>query len=236
MLWTAFILGFVGSFHCLGMCGPIAMAMQGKQGNHNHWHTVLERLLYNLGRSVTYALLGGIAGLLGKSLVWLIGYQVYIAAILGVMLLLVGLFSVNPETFLMKIPVLGSWFGVVRKQLGKLLREAGLHNFFTIGLLNGFLPCGLVYMALVNAVAIGSMTQGMSYMLMFGIGTMPLMLSAALAGQFVSMNFRNHVKRLYPYVFVLMGGLLIFRAYNVGTSSNITDDMTLSNKTEMICH
>lgn len=234
MIWTAFVLGFVGSFHCLGMCGPIAMALHGKDASKSK--IVAERLLYNLGRALTYTLMGAFAGVLGKGLTWVVGYQVYLTVILGVLLVLIGVFSLNPEKFLLKIPLIGQWFTFVRKQLGQFMREAGWHSFFTIGLMNGFLPCGLVYMALVNAVAIGTVSGGATYMLMFGLGTLPLMLGVAIAGEFVNTNYRSYVKRLYPMVFVLMGGILLWRAYNVGTSSNITDKAVTSSEQEIICH
>ncbi|WP_281613392.1 sulfite exporter TauE/SafE family protein [Flammeovirga sp. SubArs3] len=230
---TALGMGFAGSFHCLGMCGPIALAIQG--GKSQGPQQIFDRLLYNFGRATTYTLLGGFAGLLGQGLSWLVGYQVYLTAFLGVMMLAFGVFAVNPDKLLSFIPFLGGWFQFVRKQLGKFLRNAKWYNFFSIGIMNGFLPCGLVYMAMIAALSTSSISEGMSYMFMFGLGTIPMMFAVAVAGQFIETKVRNQVRRIYPVLFLAMGSLLLLRAYNIHQSSQQMTDKPME-EVEMKCH
>jgi sulfite exporter TauE/SafE len=167
-LWTAFVMGLVGSLHCVGMCGPIALSLpyQGRQ----KWIAAVNVLLYNFGRIATYALLGIIIGLFGRGF-FLAGFQSYISIGLGVLLLLIAFFSVNVEGQLLKIPgfqKLNSW---VQGQLGRLLRQKGSGKLFIIGSLNGLLPCGLVYMGIVGAVTTGEIVHSALYMASFGLGT-----------------------------------------------------------------
>lgn len=230
---TALGLGFAGSFHCLGMCGPIALAIQG--GKTSGAKLVVDRLLYNLGRAFTYGLLGAFAGLIGHGLSWLIGYQVYLTLFLAVMMIVFGVFTVNPDKLLKLIPFLGEWFQFVRKQLGKFMRQAKWHTFFSIGIMNGFLPCGLVYMAMLTALSTGSVTEGMGYMFAFGLGTIPMMFAVAIAGQFIETKVRNNVRKIYPVLFLAMGVLLLWRAYNIHQSSQGIDTKP-ADQVEMKCH
>ncbi|GAA4827424.1 sulfite exporter TauE/SafE family protein [Algivirga pacifica] len=233
MIWTALLLGAVGSLHCVGMCGPLALAMQGKTTSWGQ--VVMERLAYNMGRTLTYMVLGALAGFLGHGLVWVVGYQVYITAVLGIMLLLIGVFSVNPERYVLKIPYLGSFFQSLRKSMGKFLRKTGIHNYFTTGILNGFLPCGLVYMAMFNAVALGNSWEGAMYMLMFGLGTTPLMLVVTIAGHSLKSKVAPILRKLYPAVFIIMGSMLVWRAYNIGTAETIANPIE-ANESGVQCH
>ncbi|ANQ51131.1 sulfite exporter TauE/SafE family protein [Flammeovirga sp. MY04] len=230
---TALGLGFAGSFHCLGMCGPIALAIQG--GQTSGPKLFLDRLLYNLGRAITYGFLGAIAGLIGHGLSWLVGYQVYLTVFLAVMMIAFGIFTINPDKLLNMVPFLGGWFQWIRKQLGKFMRDAKWYNFFTIGVLNGFLPCGLVYMAMIAALSTGNAFEGMSYMIAFGMGTIPMMFGVAVAGQFLEAKVRSKVKKIYPVLFLAMGALLMMRAYNIHESSKELAEKPME-QVEMKCH
>jgi len=211
MLWAAFLTGLVGSLHCVGMCGPIALALP-YQGQ-SKWAASANVLLYNLGRVTTYSVIGTVIGLLGKGL-FLAGFQAYFSIGLGVMLLLVALFSVNVEHRLLMIPALRNLNQWVKAKLGALLKRNDPQTLFFIGALNGLLPCGLVYVAVVGAVAMGSITQSAMYMALFGIGTIPLMLLTAIAGQFISLKWRNKIKRLLPVFLVAFAILFILRGVN----------------------
>lgn len=202
--------GFWGSFHCLSMCGPIAMALNA--GQSFRWQILIERLLYNFGRAFTYTLLGAVVGLLGQSLVWVIGYQVYISWLLGLSLIAAGLLAIDPDRLLVKIPFLHAWLKTLRKLMTKYLVKGGKRTFFTLGLLNGFLPCGMVYLGLAGALASGTAWQGALYMFVFGLGTMPALLFASFAGKFINRHLRGKVRRLYPLVFISLGLFIIFRA------------------------
>lgn len=208
MLWTAFTIGILGSLHCVGMCGPIALALpyQGR----NRWVATSNVLLYNTGRIITYSLLGLVIGLLGQGL-FLAGLQTHVSIGLGVLLLIIAVFSINVEARLLRVPALTHLNDWVKKQLASLLRHHGRKSLLLIGMLNGLLPCGLVYMAIVGAVAAGGMLQGVAYMALFGLGTVPLMLATAMAGQFINLRLRNRLRKLIPLFLVAFAILFIAR-------------------------
>jgi len=210
-LWTAFTIGLLGSLHCVGMCGPIALSLpyQGSQRVYAAGNV----LLYNLGRVATYSLLGIIIGMVGRGF-FLAGFQSYVSIGLGVLLLAIALFSINVESRLLQIPLMQGLNAWVKKQLGKLLRQRGPSRLFLIGLLNGLLPCGLVYMAIAGALAAGSIFDSALYMSLFGIGTIPLMMATALAGQFIKLQWRTRLRRLVPAFLVAFAVLFILRGLN----------------------
>lgn len=208
MLWTAFTIGLFGSLHCVGMCGPIALAMP--YGTQNRWQTIGKILLYNLGRTATYVLLGIIIGLLGEG-IFLAGMQRWLSVFMGVGILVIAMFSINVESRLLKASGIGRFYFFVKSQLGKHLKNDSRLAFFQTGFLNGFLPCGLVYMAIIGAVTIGSIEGSALYMFLFGLGTIPLMLATVLLGHLVNFKVRNKIKKLYPVFLVGLAALLIFR-------------------------
>ncbi|GJM32873.1 MAG: membrane protein [Saprospiraceae bacterium] len=208
MLWTAFTIGLFGSLHCVGMCGPIALALPYQK--QSRLYGVWKVLLYNLGRTTTYVFLGVLIGLLGEGL-FLAGMQRWLSIGIGITLLVIALFSIPVESRLLQSPMIGRFFLSLKTSLGKLLNKDASSNFFKIGLLNGFLPCGLVYMAIVGALTMGSIQGGATYMLLFGLGTIPLMLGTALAGQMAGFRIRNQLKRLYPIFLIALAILFIFR-------------------------
>jgi sulfite exporter TauE/SafE len=209
-LWTAFTIGLLGSFHCVGMCGPIAMSLPYGQ---NRWTAARHAVTYNLGRTVTYILIGSLFGLLGKG-VFLAGYQSAFSIGLGVLLLIMALFSSNLESTFFRIPILQKGLFRLKEALGRLLKIRTNPSFFSIGLLNGLLPCGLVYMAVVGAVSTASVWKGAAYMGLFGLGTIPLMLTIALAGNWIGIKWRNRIRSVLPVILVAMAVLFIFRGLN----------------------
>jgi len=211
MLWTAFTIGLVGSLHCVGMCGPIALALpyQGK----NKVFAAGNLLLYNGGRILTYSLLGLIIGIAGRGL-FLAGVQTYVSIGLGVLLLLAALFSINIEAHMQRIPLLGKLNGWVSRTLARMLRSKSGSALFIIGMLNGLLPCGLVYMAIVGALTGGGILEGAGFMAFFGLGTLPLMLATSMAGQFINLRWRNRLRKLVPVFLVIFAVLFIVRGLN----------------------
>lgn len=210
MLWTAFLLGFLGSFHCVGMCGPIALAVGGGKGKSYFSH----KILYNLGRSVTYALLGLLVGSLGFSLS-LAGVQQIFSIVAGVIILVFALMYKRSDQFLV-IPALSGIVIWVKRQLNKSLKAGGTFAFFATGLANGLLPCGMVYMALVAALALQSPLLGAVYMFFFGIGTIPLLLVLMYSGSVFSLRVRQRFQQAIPYLGVVIGVLFIFRGLGLG--------------------
>lgn len=211
-LWTAFLLGFVGSLHCAGMCGPLALALPvvGK----TRAMFFLSRLTYNFGRIVTYGSLGVLFGLLGATFA-LAGLQRWLSLGAGVVIL-IGLLA--SSRFAVGTPAvkLVVW---VKSGLGKMLQRRSFASLFTLGLLNGLLPCGLVYVACAGATATGSLLTGAEYMLGFGLGTLPMMLGIGLAGRSLQSMFRFQTQRVITASLVIVAVLLILRGMALGIPS-----------------
>lgn len=216
--WTAFTLGLVGSLHCVGMCGPIAMALPYQSSYR--WQVAGKMLLYQSGRILTYTLLGTVLGLFGMGM-FIAGIQTYVSLILGILLVIIVLFSWNMESQLLKIPALQRLNQWVKQQLGHLLRKPGFSSLFLVGMLNGLLPCGLVYMAIIGALTTHNIAEGAIYMASFGLGTLPLMLATSVAGQFIGISWRNRLRKLIPVVLLAIAALLIMRGVNFVLPSDL---------------
>lgn len=230
MIYSGFILGFLGSFHCLVMCGPIAMALAGT-GNQK-WKTIGKRLVYNLGRTFTYIVLGAIVGLIGESITFLWGYQIYISVLLGIFFVAMGVFAQNPENFMMRMPMVSGFFSWIRQELSRHIKNNGWDTHFVIGMLNGFLPCGLVYMALAGALATGFISDSIVYMAFFGLGTIPMMLLLAIAGKWASTSLRSKMKKLYPAIFIMLGLFLVYRGLTIDMKANPSSETGV----EVLCN
>jgi len=211
-VYTAFALGALGSFHCVGMCGPIALALPfpGKASSQR----LLGSLLYNLGRIFTYGCMGAIFGLLGQSFA-LAGIQQSLSVGLGVAIILAVLLPpalfrrLNPNTKLAGI------IARVKQQMQHLFGMRTYPSMFMIGSLNGLLPCGLVYLGLAGATASASMSAGAVYMLLFGLGTWPVMLLTTFFGQWINLSLRNRIRSAMPYVVACMGIVFILRGMSL---------------------
>lgn len=209
LLWTAFLLGFLGSAHCAGMCGPLAL-MLPTTGN-SRMKFLYGRIFYNSGRILTYAVLGAIFGLLGHTFA-LAGLQRWVSLIAGAGIL-IGLLA-SPRVIVAGPTTRAvSW---VKSRLGKLLQRRATSTLFGIGLLNGLLPCGLVYTACAAATTSSTVTGGVEYMALFGLGTLPMMLALSLAGQKLQFALRFKLQRLIPASLLLVGCLLLLRGMDLG--------------------
>lgn len=212
MLLTAFLLGFLGSFHCMGMCGPIALALP--LSTKERWGIVWASSTYNLGRVLTYAFIGLIFGAIGWG-IELAGAQKVLSVILGFSLLAFALIPQRMEGAILSLPVLSPFFSWIKQRISKLFQKSTWQNQLSIGVLNGFLPCGLVYVAIAGAMGMGNMWSGATFMAAFGLGTLPMMMGLAVVGQFVPANLRQRFKRLAPVVMLAFALLLISRGFNV---------------------
>ena len=210
MLWTAFVLGFLGSFHCVGMCGPIALAVGGNGGRK----FLSNKIIYNLGRSLTYATLGLIVGGLGFSLS-LAGIQQGLSVAMGLLIVLLSLSYKKADQFL-TIPALSGAVSWIKNHLAHYLKSGSKFAFFSTGLVNGLLPCGMVYMALVVAMGMQSPLLGASYMLFFGLGTIPMLLALMISGSFLPIIRRQQFQKAIPYLGLLIGLLMVFRGLGLG--------------------
>lgn len=221
-LWTAFVMGLVGSMHCAGMCGPIAVSLPYRVGLQPREETFLKILTYNLGRILTYALMGFVFGLIGKSF-FTMGIQKWVLIILAIVLILIAIFSIDIEYQSLKIPVIKKFNIFIQKKLSLSIKNPSVLSFLYIGILNGFLPCGLVYMAIMAAITVGSVIQGIMYMILFGFGTLPLMMALGFGGNLISMKFRTFLRKLYPVFMILFAVLFLMRAFKFGNLSSDFD-------------
>ncbi len=203
IFWSAFLLGITGSFHCLGMCAPLMWLIP--HGGRGTLFFVLTRFLYQFGRILTYAIFGAAAGFFGQGLVFQPLQSVFLL-FLGIFLLFAAVFSFNPDNITAKIPFLNGLSFRLSAFLGKYLKNKS--NFFIAGVLNAFLPCGLVYTALLGAVGSGDWANGTLYMFIFGSGTFPFLFLISLTGKPLSERFKEIFRRFYPLV--LLGTAAIF--------------------------
>lgn len=215
--WAAFTIGLLGSLHCVGMCGPIAAALP--YPSQKKIYLIESVLLYNGGRVLTYGFLGFLFGILGASFS-LAGLQQVISIAIGILFLIAGLFSFNLEKTVLKWQWTNRIYFFVKSRLGIFLQKKSMRSLFFIGLLNGLLPCGLVYLALAGAISSGSISGGVLWMIAFGLGTIPLMLLTALSGNWVSLSVRNIFKKAYPFILIVFALLFLVR----GVLVEIPDD------------
>lgn len=215
MLLSALIFGLLGSFHCIGMCGPIAFLLP--LDRDRKWRKFLQIFLYHTGRLFSYSIIGLSFGIAGRGFS-LFGLQQQLSIIVGsIMIILVllpkkKLGRFNPENLNFKI------VRDLKNYLGKELKKKNPDTYFTVGFLNGFLPCGLVYMAVFGAVSGGSAIYGSLYMIIFGLGTIPLMTSAIWLGNTISVKNRSYIRKLIPICIAMMAVLFILRGLGLGIS------------------
>jgi sulfite exporter TauE/SafE len=208
-LWTAFILGLVGSLHCAGMCGPLTLALPVSGSSTLSFTT--GRIAYNLGRVVTYCLLGVVFGAIGKSLL-LAGVQRWVSITLGASLL-GGLFISRKLSVLKPTMALVS---ILKMKMSGLLRQRSFSALTALGMLNGLLPCGLVYVAGAGATVSGGMLDSVSYMAAFGVGTIPLMLAISVSGKLIPFSLRLRLQKAIPVSVFILATLLILRGLSLG--------------------
>ncbi len=213
MLITAFVLGLVGSLHCVGMCGPIAFMLPVDRTNN--YKKVTQIAVYHIGRIFAYSLIGLIFGLIGKSL-YIFGFQQQLSIGVGVLMILA---VVVPQSVFNKYHFSKPIYRLISKvksALGSALKKKTADTFLTIGFLNGFLPCGLVYMALFAAIASGNALNGSLYMATFGLGTVPFLSTAFYFSHFLKGAARQKIQKIIPVFVVLIGVIFIFRGLGLG--------------------
>ena len=223
---TAIFFGLLGSFHCLGMCGPIAFALPLRRDSI--FHEVIGLSAYHTGRVLVYSILGLFTGLIASSLALFELQQVF-SIVFGFSIILIVLF---PRIF-GKANFVNKAIVPVQKKIGTFFKKQGITSLFSIGLLNGLLPCGLVYMAIAASLLSGSALGGIKYMVLFGLGTIPMMSIIALGGNRITSKLRFKIKRFIPYVLIFFGIIFILRGLNLGipyispnVESHATSDKT----------
>ena len=231
---AAFFIGLVGSLHCIGMCGPIAIALPVPDSNNLSFFT--GRILYNLGRVVTYSFLGAVLGLLGGRIA-LAGAQQVVSIILGVVIIIAVLLPQKYKNYFAQHPLIQKLAQPLKANIGVLFKKGTFSAMFLIGILNGFLPCGLVYVALAGAIASGDAISGAAVMILFGLGTVPAMFAATIMGKFINVGIRTKIRKAVPILALILGLIFVLRGMNLGIpyiSPKLSTQTEVSS--EMECH
>lgn len=211
LLINGFILGLAANLHCLGMCGPIALAIPLKRGSTGQ--IFQGALAYNFGRIFTYSLLGMLVGTIGLS-VTTIGFLQGMSIACGILLLLVAWHKWFGNIFTRSfgLPTLQRWVG---SRMGRLLKSNSSFKLAPLGMLNGLLPCGMVFAGLLNAILASNPWIGALSMLAFGLGTLPSMMAVAFAAQKIGQGARARFNQIVPYMLTVVGILIILRGMNL---------------------
>lgn len=233
MLYTALIFGLISSFHCVGMCGPIAMMLP--VDHKNQTKKSLQIATYHLGRITAYAFLGILFGILGKGF-YLAGLQQNVSIIVGILMILV---VVIPERTFAKYnfskPVY-KLISNIKSSLGNQFKKKSFDALFTIGLFNGFLPCGLVYAALFGAIAMQNVLLSTSYMILYGLGTIPLMTAVVYFSEVIKYPLRSKLQKIIPVVSIIIGSLFILRGLGLNIDYISPGNLSLFVQANASCH
>lgn len=209
-IYAALIMGLAGSLHCAGMCGPIALLISA---SGNGKRSVSGALLYNSGRIVSYAVFGSLSGLAGGAMLFFGGQQ-WLSIVAGIVILIALILSRYHIPALKKASAPFSNF--IRTKLSGVIRNRKPGSMLTMGILNGLLPCGLVYAAIGGAAATGSVLNGALFMAVFGASTLPVMFTLSLVGTRLSPTFQHKLVKAVPYTIAIMALLLIVRGMGLG--------------------
>lgn len=212
-IFSGFVIGLLGSFHCIGMCGPIVLALPIDYKSRTD--LIIGRMMYNIGRVITYTLIGIIVGAIGQK-VYVIGAQQYASVGFGVIILISVFLPASVKNSFNKIFLIQWINSFVKKSFSKLIGTAKLSNLFLFGLINGLLPCGFVYVALAGAISIGNIISSAVFMALFGLGTVPIMFATSLFGGFINNNLRTRINKLLPVLTIILAILFILRGLNLG--------------------
>lgn len=213
MLYTAFVFGLLSSFHCIGMCGPIAMVLPVNHSDASQ--KTLQILTYHLGRLLAYSSIGFLFGLLGKGF-FMAGLQQKISIFVGVMMILVVIIPEKKVSQYNFSKPIFKILSMVKQKMGEQFKNKSYSSIFTIGVLNGFLPCGMVYVALFGALAMQSPLLGGVYMFLFGLGTIPMMSMVVYINSWLTVSVRTKIQKIIPIVAICIGVLFVLRGLGLG--------------------
>lgn len=229
-LLAALSIGILGSFHCIGMCGPIALSIPVKRTSP--FSFLLGSLIYNSGRIVTYAGMGMVFGSLGKGFA-LAGWQNILSVTLGILIL--TLLLLPKTSTLLNAGLTFRFLEKLKSGIRNLFGSYILRSLFFIGILNGLLPCGLIYLAIAGALATGDVMNGMLFMAFFGLGTFPAMMAITAARDRISISIRDKIRKAVPVFVGIMALLLILRGMNLGIPYVSPTIKTESGREQMQC-
>ncbi|WP_207515684.1 sulfite exporter TauE/SafE family protein [Longitalea luteola] len=234
-MWQAamagLLLGLVSSFHCVGMCGPLALALPVHRLQRTQ--QVIAVILYNTGRVITYAALGALFGWLGRR-IYIAGFQQWFSIAMGVIILLLAFFYYYQQR-----PFSPGWLrnfhSSIQNGMGRLLLSPRLPHYLLLGMANGLLPCGMVYLAIAGTLSTGSMGESVLFMTFFGAGTLPAMLILSFLGFRIKLSLRQQFKKAVPFIIAGMAVLLILRGLNLGIPF-VSPVMARSPQPVISCH
>ncbi len=209
MWWTAIAFGLLSSFHCIGMCGPIALAVP--VGNGNSLSSYFKFSLYNLGRVISYSFLGFLFGMIGVGL-HLAGFQQWVSIVAGAIIML----SVVIIYYLPKKSYLSFITSIIQKPFQKFFTKKTTIAVFMMGVLNGLLPCGMVYLALAGATAQVDLFHSVGYMILFGLGTIPALFAIKISSDLITSTIKTKIRKLVPVFTLVIGLLFILRGLGLG--------------------
>ena len=207
----AFILGVISNLHCLGMCGPIALAIPLNRSSKSAMFSGI--IQYHIGRILVYGILGYLVGYIGMG-IKLFGILQAISIIAGIGIIIYAwrnklTFFKNPFTSTLRHTSLLS------RSMGKIMRSESPLKLLLLGALNGLLPCGMVYTALITAVVLGTPLLSTTSMLAFGLGTLPGLIAFSLFAQRLGNPMRSKINHYLPYLITVVGLLIILRGMNL---------------------
>ncbi|CCG53122.1 Probable transmembrane protein of unknown function [Flavobacterium indicum GPTSA100-9 = DSM 17447] len=233
MLYSALIFGLISSLHCVGMCGPIAMMIPIDRNNPAK--KVIQIMTYQLGRITAYASLGLVFGLLGKGF-FLAGWQQQLSILVGVLMIVIALVPEKKLAAYNFSKPIYLFVSKVKQQLGQQFKRKSFKSLYLIGLFNGYLPCGMVYAALFGAIAMHSISLSILYMILFGMGTIPLMVVVIHVAQFSKFKFKSQIQRIIPIIIVCIGILFILRGLGLDIPYMSPSTLDLHVQADANCH
>lgn len=206
MIWTGFLIGFLGSWHCIGMCGPIALMIPGAKGKNR----ILAISLYHEGKILSYLVLGSVFGIV-PALINSFKVQAVITITVGILMIILALAPILLNKLEKNGFILFSNYFNLKNRLVKSLDKNKIEYSFYIGFLNGFVPCGMVYMAALGAMSQPDFIDSILFMFFFGLGTLPLMSIFLFTAGFFKLTFQKYAPKLRTAAFVLVGIFMIWK-------------------------
>ena len=228
-LLTSFLLGIVSNLHCFGMCGPIAFALPLNRTSKSS--LIIGILKYHLGRILVYSFLGYLVGFIGLG-IKMIGILQTVSILSGIFVILYA--WRNTHLFQNLLPELKASFNFVPSNtIGKLMRSNSKIKLFGLGMLNGLLPCGMVFTALIASILTGNPYNSGISMFSFGLGTLPGMIVMTYFTSRLNHSYKSKINRYLPYIVTAIGILMILRGLNLNIPYISPRATILESKKEM---
>ena len=232
MIALAFGLGIAGSLHCLGMCGPLVLS-SSNVGRKDTIGRLLHVGVYHFARIMTYGILGILFGSIGH-IIAIGSFQKIFTILSGIILVLIFLMSLDLEKILFKSEASRSIYYRAQKKISTLFSKLMQRSPLFIGIFNGLLPCGLVYLALMGSLTTGSPAVGWLFMVVFGAGTLPMMLSVHLGLTMIKFKRLSSLRKVFPILHLVMGLYLIYRGWMIDMPMEM--DFYDAIKNPIMCH